>query len=340
MSLGNFFVPWVVAHCSLEGTMTVGAALYLPFGLVFAVALATGDGRALFLPFAAALGCGASVFRTTQVVYVAERSRGYDAARRAPLSAAAAEALPSSLGLFNGLMSGSVSVITLTLDLLAAFAIQRGMSLATLFTACACATGVSVLLFAMLPSRRSIEAKHPLPRRETPGAAGASREKAAGDAGAVLRLICSSPDLQLLMLCSLCTGVNYSYPVGTLNADIVAPSLGIAFVGYSESVQQRRPGLGTATLTVDRSCCCEQPTLACSCAARPRPRSSAGCRTCTAGCPGTCWSRSLTLSRPPSLRSERKTHNYCWHLGCILPKVPAIIARTGARARPTPCLHG
>ena len=35
-----------------------------------------------------------------------------------------------------------------------------------------------------------------------------------------------------------------------------------------------------------------------------------------------------------SLNSRiRKTRDYCWHLGCILPREPARIARTGARSR-------
>ena len=67
MSLGNLFVPAVVARWSLRSTMVVGSACYVPFVLVFALALATGWGEPLFLPTAAALGLGASAFRTTQV---------------------------------------------------------------------------------------------------------------------------------------------------------------------------------------------------------------------------------------------------------------------------------
>ena len=36
----------------------------------------------------------------------------------------------------------------------------------------------------------------------------------------------------------------------------------------------------------------------------------------------------------PSREAElqaRKSHDYRWHLGCILPRVPAIIVRTGLR---------
>ena len=68
MSLGNLFVPAVVARWSLRSTMVVGSACYVPFVLVFALALATGWGEPLFLPTAAALGLGASAFRTTQVI--------------------------------------------------------------------------------------------------------------------------------------------------------------------------------------------------------------------------------------------------------------------------------
>ena len=117
MAVGNLFVPWVVGRMGVERTMSVGAVLYLPFGLVFALAVGFNVGESLFIPFSVILGCGASVLRTTQVVYVTERSRGYDSARRAPLDPAAAAALPSSLGFFNGVMQGSVSAVTVTLDM-------------------------------------------------------------------------------------------------------------------------------------------------------------------------------------------------------------------------------
>jgi hypothetical protein len=129
MSFGNVFVPWIVAKSSLEGTMTFGAALYFPFCLAFALALCCGWGEALFLPLSAALGLGASALRTTQVVYVTDRSRGYDAARPPRPIIGGPTAPSSSLGLFNGIMSGAVSAITVTLDIAASFLLNRGVPL-------------------------------------------------------------------------------------------------------------------------------------------------------------------------------------------------------------------
>jgi MFS family permease len=235
MSFGSLFVPWVVARCSLRTTMTLGAALYVPFGLVFALALATGWGAFLFLPTAAVLGCGASVFRTTQTVYIVDRARGYDAARRAMLPVAAAAALPSSRGSFLGAMSGGVSAITLSLDIAASFSLQRGMTLATLFTLCAAATSSSVVLFALAPTKVAMEAAHPLPRAAALPEGPPPPRPPTGDLGAVLRLMCSSSTLQWMLLAAVCSGTQGSYAGGSLNADIIAPSLGVAWVGYTNA---------------------------------------------------------------------------------------------------------
>ena len=54
----------------------------------------------------------------------------------------------------------------------------------------------------------------------------------------VLRLIRESSELRLLMVAQLCMGVQYSYVSGSLNADVVAPSLGTAWIGYTNACMQ------------------------------------------------------------------------------------------------------
>ena len=112
------------------------------------------------------------------------------------------------------------------------------MSLATLFTACACATSSSVLFFAVLPSKAKLESANPLPRAALLASGSAQPKVAASDPGAVLRLIRDSSELRLLMVAQLCMGVQYSYVSGSLNADVVAPSLGTAWIGYTNAAMQ------------------------------------------------------------------------------------------------------
>ena len=112
------------------------------------------------------------------------------------------------------------------------------MSLATLFTACACATSSSVLFFAVLPSKAKLESANPLPRAALLASGSAQPKVAASDPGAVLRLIRDSSELRLLMVAQLCMGVQYSYVSGSLNADVVAPSLGTAWIGYTNACMQ------------------------------------------------------------------------------------------------------
>ena len=46
---------------------------------------------------------------------------------------------------------------------------------------------------------------------------------------------------------------------------------------------------------------------------------------------GTMPSLTNTYDEAPSMG---KTHDHCWRLGCILPRVPAIIVRTGLQRQP------
>jgi len=39
--------------------------------------------------------------------------------------------------------------------------------------------------------------------------------------------------------------------------------------------------------------------------------------------------RTPAIGRSKDGFDSGKTHDYCWHLGCILPRVPAMIVRTG-----------
>ena len=162
------------------------------------------------------------------MTYVAERSRGYDAARRA-LSPTAA--VLSSRGAFFGTMNAAVSLITVSLDILASFGLQRGLSLATMFTVCAVATAVSVVLFCILPSRGQLDAAHPLPRAATLTQQPSNDKPPSAGPGAVLRLMADSRELQLLLVVAVCSGTQGSYSAGSLNADVVAPSLGVSWVG-------------------------------------------------------------------------------------------------------------
>ena len=48
------------------------------------------------------------------------------------------------------------------------------------------------------------------------------------------------------------------------------------------------------------------------------------------------WAMATADERIVGLNPWYKPHDYCWHLGCILPRVPAMIVRTGTTTGTSP----
>jgi hypothetical protein len=81
-----------------------------------------------------------------------------------------------------------------------------GMPLATLFAVTACATGSSVLLFRLLPSRAQLQRVAPLPAAAKRRLGVPVPTVASADVTAVLRLIRRSPKLRWVLVAFLARG--------------------------------------------------------------------------------------------------------------------------------------
>ena len=121
-----------------------------------------------------------------------------------------------------------------------------------------------------------------------------------------------------------------------------SPSASTGTTQLSPSRRSTRCRSATAlTLATGRSSSVRARATAASTRSRCRPGATAGM------CVWTAWSQGAALrhrhrhrqrerwlwENSTMIATYRETHAHCWHLGCILPRVPAMIVRTG---RPTP----
>jgi MFS family permease len=215
---GSFISPLVVGRIGCRRSMVAGALPYSFYAAAnWAVELGAVPGWVL-LPSGFSVGLGCGMLWGAQGLYLVQLATEYD--RLSPPGAA------GSVGLFSG-AGGAGTPLGGLLALAGSSALmQRNVPNATIMLCLFLILALgNMLLLALpaVPTRRSSgsgggDSKQPQPQRPT--------------FSAIPRLLASSRQLCLLMICTLSSGYANAFMSGSFTLDVVTPTLGPAWVGY------------------------------------------------------------------------------------------------------------
>eukprot|EP01051_Picozoa_sp_SAG22_P007200 SAG22_NODE_497_length_9790_cov_3.684178_7_plen_419_part_00 len=237
-----FSTPWVVGKLSVKWTVFAGAIPYLLFALMTSLVLIVMGTTAgprwdptnylvvgAYYGSSVLLGAAASPLRVGSGIYVRSRSFGYDAAREPGALA------KNSLGVFAGVNNAAFGISSFAFASLIGVAVRAGVSYAALYGVCAVSIAVSLPLFASVPTTAAIARRRPLPGA---GAGGKEADElpASTSGFAVCELLRRSRKLGWLLIPSISSSVQEAYFVGSFNADVIAPAVGLEWVGWLDAI--------------------------------------------------------------------------------------------------------